>query len=71
MFHGTPSGAFTKSKHRAEGPRKSHKRAKPVDEAREAKRRKVIDEFYQTEHAYVVGLELIYTVSASVVAAAD
>ncbi|KAL4259511.1 FYVE-type domain-containing protein [Pleurotus pulmonarius] len=60
-FHGTPSGAFTKSKHRGEGPRKSHKRAKPVDEAREAKRRKVIDEFYQTERAYVDGLELIYT----------
>ncbi|KAK7033931.1 hypothetical protein VNI00_012555 [Paramarasmius palmivorus] len=32
-----------------------------VDEAMEAKRRKVINEFYATERAYVDGLELIYS----------
>jgi FYVE, RhoGEF and PH domain containing 5/6 len=36
---------------------------KPVDEAREAKRRKVVLEFFETERAYVDGLDLIYSVS--------
>jgi FYVE/RhoGEF/PH domain-containing protein 5/6 len=35
---------------------------RPVDEARESKRRKVIHEFYETEKAYIEGLELIYSV---------
>ncbi|EEB97259.1 hypothetical protein MPER_03464 [Moniliophthora perniciosa FA553] len=30
-------------------------------EAKEAKRRKVINEFYATERAYVDGLELVYS----------
>ncbi|KAL6308388.1 hypothetical protein BKA93DRAFT_725852 [Sparassis latifolia] len=41
------------------GARKSLPR--PVDEQREAKRRKVINEFYETEKSYVGGLELIYS----------
>ncbi|KAH9926413.1 uncharacterized protein B0H18DRAFT_1118913 [Fomitopsis serialis] len=32
-----------------------------IDEHREAKRRKVINEFYETERSYVDGLELIYS----------
>jgi FYVE, RhoGEF and PH domain containing 5/6 len=35
----------------------------PPDEAKEVKRRKIIREFYDTEHSYVDGLELIYSVS--------
>ncbi|KAJ7080749.1 hypothetical protein B0H15DRAFT_1025045 [Mycena belliarum] len=38
--------------------RKLHR---PLDEAREGKRRKVIQEFYETEKAYVDGLEMIYS----------
>ncbi|KAJ7780090.1 hypothetical protein DFH07DRAFT_875712 [Mycena maculata] len=34
---------------------------KPLDDPREAKRRKVIQEFYETEKAYVDGLEMIYS----------
>ena len=34
-----------------------------VDDAKEAKRRKVIVELYETERAYVDGLDLIYAVS--------
>lgn len=33
-----------------------------IDEQREAKRRKVINEFHDTEKSYVDGLELIYSV---------
>lgn len=33
-----------------------------IDEQRATKRRKVIDEFYETERSYVDGLELIYSV---------
>lgn len=36
---------------------------KPIDQARENKRKQVILEFYATEQAYVDGLELIYSVS--------
>lgn len=50
-----------------DSPRRANKRrdvnVKPVDDVREAKRRKVIEEFYETERAYVDGLELIYSVS--------
>jgi FYVE/RhoGEF/PH domain-containing protein 5/6 len=34
------------------------------DEEAEAKRRKVIEEFYETERTYVQGLDLIYEVSS-------
>ncbi|KAF9459286.1 hypothetical protein BDZ94DRAFT_1224932 [Collybia nuda] len=47
-----------------ESPRRRRKReiaVKPLDDARESKRRKVIDEFFETERAYVDGLELIYS----------
>jgi hypothetical protein len=36
----------------------------PVDDARESRRRKVIMEFFETERAYVDGLDLIYSVSS-------
>ena len=42
--------------------RRKRRDLKPIDEAREIKKRKVIDEFYATEKAYVGGLELIYSV---------
>jgi hypothetical protein len=42
-------------------PTSSRRATKQLD-AREAKRRKVIQEFYETEKAYVDGLELIYSV---------
>ena len=35
---------------------------KPDDERHASRRRKVVDEFYETEKAYVDGLELIYSV---------
>ncbi|KAJ6568436.1 hypothetical protein DFH09DRAFT_983267 [Mycena vulgaris] len=35
--------------------------ARPLDDAREAKRRNVIQEFYETEKTYVDGLEMIYS----------
>jgi hypothetical protein len=38
-------------------------RSKPLDQARENKRKRVILEFYATEQAYVDGLELIYSAS--------
>lgn len=38
---------------------------KVVDEQRDLKRRKVIDEFYETERSYMEGLELIYEVSTT------
>jgi hypothetical protein len=51
-------------KGRVESPRRRTRRdvPKPVDDLREAKRRKVIEEFYETERTYVDGLELIYSV---------
>jgi FYVE, RhoGEF and PH domain containing 5/6 len=60
--------AMGKSKRRApslDGIGKRHSRKKdvrPVDEAREAKRLKVIREFHETERSYVEGLDLIYSV---------
>lgn len=39
--------------------------AKPTDERQISKRRKIVDEFYETEKAYVDGLELIYSVSTN------
>ncbi|RDB23827.1 FYVE, RhoGEF and PH domain-containing protein 6 [Hypsizygus marmoreus] len=47
-----------------ESPRRRRRRdvtSKPIDDAQEAKRRKIIEEFYETEKAYVDGLELIYS----------
>ena len=38
------------------------KESRMVDESREAKRRKVIAEFYETEKSYLDGLELIHSV---------
>ncbi|KAH9479756.1 FYVE, RhoGEF and PH domain-containing protein 6 [Psilocybe cubensis] len=40
--------------------RKRDSSVKPTDDKQAAKRRKVVDEFYETEKAYVDGLELIY-----------
>ena len=49
---------------RIESPRRRTRRdvSRPADDPRDAKRKKVIEEFYQTEKAYVDGLELIYSV---------
>ncbi|OCH93011.1 hypothetical protein OBBRIDRAFT_772455 [Obba rivulosa] len=41
--------------------RRSHSQLRPVDLQRESKRRKVINEFHETEKSYVDGLDLIYT----------
>ncbi|EIN14293.1 hypothetical protein PUNSTDRAFT_96046 [Punctularia strigosozonata HHB-11173 SS5] len=41
--------------------KRSAARLRPIDETREAKRRKIIMEFYDTERSYVDGLELIYS----------
>lgn len=48
------------------GKRKSRRNVRPVDEAKEAKRLKVIHEFHDTEKAYVDGLDLIYSVCSFV-----
>lgn len=46
------------------GRRHSRRReVKIVDEYAEARKRKVMEEFYETEKSYVDGLELIYSVS--------
>ncbi|KAL5494873.1 hypothetical protein ACEPAI_335 [Sanghuangporus weigelae] len=42
-------------------PRRRRDSLKPIDESKVAKRRKIITEFYETERAYVEGLDLIYT----------
>ncbi|KAJ7498153.1 hypothetical protein B0H11DRAFT_1998910 [Mycena galericulata] len=43
-------------------PMSSNRRlVKPLDNPREAKRRNIIQEFYETEKAYVDGLEMIYS----------
>ena len=51
-----------------EGARRGNKKRepRPVDEARESRMRKVIQEFYETEKAYVGGLDLVYSVCSSV-----
>ncbi|EMD32581.1 hypothetical protein CERSUDRAFT_118620 [Gelatoporia subvermispora B] len=41
-------------------PRRSHSQLRPIDQQRESKRRKVINEFHETEKSYVDGLDLIY-----------
>lgn len=51
-----------------ESPRRKSKvresTVKPMDEKKTAKRQKIIEEFLETEKAYVDGLELIYSVSS-------
>lgn len=52
-----------------EGQKRNRRRdnsSKPRDSAQEVKRRKIIQEFYETEKAYVDGLELIYSVSSCI-----
>ena len=49
-------------------PRKRRESVKPqveVDENKAVKRRKIIAEFYDTERAYIQGLDLIYMVRSS------
>jgi hypothetical protein len=46
-------------------PRKRRDSVKPPDAGRAAKRSRIIFEFYDTEQAYVDGLELIYSVNAT------
>jgi FYVE, RhoGEF and PH domain containing 5/6 len=45
--------------------RKSATRLRPINEAREAKRRKIVAEFYETERTYVDGLNLVYEVCST------
>ena len=46
-----------------ESRRSSRKRdTQHIDEAKAAKRRRIVEEFYETERAYVDGLDLIYSV---------
>ena len=59
----TSSGASSS----VEANRRKRRDLRRVDEAREAKRRKVIHELYETEKAYVDGLELIYSVGPLVI----
>ena len=52
----------------SESPRRRNRRkrdtsTKPADEQQTNKRRKVVREFYDTEKAYVDGLDLVYSVS--------
>jgi FYVE/RhoGEF/PH domain-containing protein 5/6 len=42
--------------------RRSQWKLKPINEALETKRRKIIDEFFETERSYVDGLNLIHSV---------
>jgi FYVE, RhoGEF and PH domain containing 5/6 len=42
--------------------RRSATRLRPIDEVREAKRRKIVMEFFDTERSYVDGLNLVYEV---------
>lgn len=56
-----PIATRTKSRPTSYEGRRPSRKPKTVDEAKEAKRRKVIHEFYETEKAYVDGLELIYS----------
>lgn len=43
--------------------RRNARKLRVLDDQRDSKRRKIIDEFYETERSYVEGLELIYSVS--------
>ena len=58
------ANAARKSKPLPEGARRGNKKREPrvVNEARESRRQKVIQEFYETEKAYVGGLDLVYSV---------
>jgi hypothetical protein len=54
---------MTKSRRTPMGPRGVRRRGyKPPDKERDTRRRKVIQEFYETERTYVQGLDLIYEV---------
>jgi FYVE/RhoGEF/PH domain-containing protein 5/6 len=46
--------------------RSSQWKLRPINEALEAKRRKIIAEFFETERSYVNGLNLIHSVRAIV-----
>jgi hypothetical protein len=63
----TGSTTATPHPHAKGSPRRRRRRevaVKPVDDVRESKKWKVIEEFLEMERAYVDGLELIYSVSA-------
>lgn len=46
-----------------ESPRKGKRAMMHTTAAIESKRRKIVQEFYETEKAYLEGLEMIYSVS--------
>lgn len=43
-------------------PRRRRDSTKPTDDTKLVRRRKIIAEFYDTERAYVEGLDLVYSV---------
>jgi FYVE, RhoGEF and PH domain containing 5/6 len=70
--HGTPRSQISSPTKKSTSGRTSievHRKGlrrrgyRATDEERDAKRRKVIEEFYETERTYVQGLDLIYEVS--------
>ena len=78
-----PAAAIPQTKPLSKGPKRRGSSVEPakrlhrrrdvksvvVDEQREAKGRKVIHELYETERTYVDGLELIYSVSCTLMSA--
>lgn len=46
-----------------DSPTRSRPRRRPYNDRNDDKRRRIINEFYETERSYFAGLELIYTVS--------
>jgi FYVE/RhoGEF/PH domain-containing protein 5/6 len=61
-FHGHMAPGRLKGRVESQHRRRRRDFPRPVDDPLEAKRRKVIEEFYETERAYVDGLELVYSV---------
>jgi len=45
-----------------DSPTRSRQRRRPVNDRNDEKRRRIINEFYETERSYFAGLELIYSV---------
>ena len=60
---GRPISTAESPRRRTRARRESSVKPGPLEDRLAPKRRKVVDEFYETEKAYVDGLELIYSVS--------
>jgi FYVE, RhoGEF and PH domain containing 5/6 len=57
-FRRSPPSAF-------DSPTRSRPRRRPYNDRNDDKRRRIINEFYETERSYFGGLELIYSVSCT------